>query len=47
MKLKFWKQIEKKEDFEIGKFSKCVIQEKWKDLKPYEDSLKKVKLVLR
>ena len=39
----------KKEDHENGKFSKwlkCVIQEKWQDLKPHEVSLKTVKLVI-
>ena len=36
----------KKENLEDGKFSKCVIQGKWQYLKPHEDSLKKVKLVI-
>ena len=39
----------KKEDHENGKFSKwlkCVIPEKWQDLKPHEVSLKTVKLVI-
>ena len=36
----------KKEDLANDKFSKCVIQEKLQNLKPHEDSLSKVKLLI-
>ena len=42
MKFKFWTKIDKKEDIENGKFSKCVIQVRKQNLK-YQENQKKSK----